>query len=41
MIEIIPTDSDKIIEFKMSGKLHDSDYKEFVPAVEAAMDKHG
>ena len=37
MIESIPTDSPKIIGFKMSGKLHDEDYKTFVPEIEARM----
>jgi len=41
MIEILSTDSDKVVAFKMSGKLHDADYKEFVPAVEAAIESHG
>lgn len=41
MIEILSTDSDKVVAFKMSGKLHDADYKEFVPALEAAIEAHG
>ena len=41
MIEILKTESDKIIAFKMSGKLHDEDYKHFVPSVEAAIETHG
>ena len=41
MIEILKTESDKIIAFKMSGKLHDEDYKKFVPSVEAAIETHG
>ena len=41
MIEILKTNSDKIIAFKMSGKLHDEDYKHFVPSVEAAIETHG
>jgi hypothetical protein len=41
MIEILKTESDKIIAFKMSGKLHDEDYKKFVPLVEAAIETHG
>lgn len=36
MIEPIPSPSDKILAFKLSGKLHDEDYKTFVPAVDAA-----
>jgi len=34
MIEKIQTDFPKILAFKLSGKLHDEDYKVFVPAVE-------
>lgn len=37
MIELLQTDSPKTIGFKLSGKLHDEDYKTFVPAVEAAV----
>ena len=37
MIESIPTNSPKIVGFKMSGKLHDEDYKTFVPEMEAKM----
>jgi hypothetical protein len=41
MIEPIPTASDKVLGFKMSGKLHDEDYKTFVPMVDAAIEKQG
>ena len=41
MIEILSSKSEKIVAFKMSGKLHDADYKEFVPAVEAAIESQG
>ena len=41
MIEQLPESSGKVLGFKMSGKLHDADYKTFVPAVEAAMAKEG
>lgn len=41
MIERIPSDSDAILGFKMSGKLHDEDYKSFVPIVEQAIEQHG
>ena len=34
MIEILQTGSPKIVGFKLTGKLHDDDYKSFVPAVE-------
>ena len=41
MIEQLPSSSDKVLAFKMSGKLHDEDYKRFVPVVEAAVAKAG
>jgi hypothetical protein len=41
MIEQISQGSDKILGFKMSGKLHDEDYKKFVPLVDAAIAKEG
>lgn len=41
MIEQLPSESGKILGFKMSGKLHDEDYKKFVPTVEQAIDQHG
>ncbi|MBL8799645.1 MAG: STAS/SEC14 domain-containing protein [Planctomycetia bacterium] len=41
MIEQIPLDSDQAVGFKLSGKLHDEDYKTFVPLVDAAIAKHG
>jgi hypothetical protein len=41
MIEVLPTDNDKVLAFKMSGKLHDVDYARFVPAIDAAVAKHG
>lgn len=41
MIEQIASDDDKLLGFKMSGKLHDEDYKTFVPIVEQSVDKHG
>ena len=36
MIEQLPSPSDKVLGFRLSGKLHDEDYKTFVPAVDAA-----
>ena len=36
MIERLPSPSDKVLGFKMSGKLHDEDYKTFVPAIDEA-----
>lgn len=41
MIEQLNSGSEQILGFKMSGKLHDEDYKTFVPAVDAAAAKHG
>jgi hypothetical protein len=41
MIETLPTDSPKIMGFKLSGKLRDDDYKSFVPAVEAVVGTEG
>ncbi|MBX9584360.1 MAG: STAS/SEC14 domain-containing protein [Gemmataceae bacterium] len=36
MIEPLPSPSDKVLGFKLSGTLHDEDYQAFVPAVDAA-----
>lgn len=36
MVEQLPASSGKWIGFKLSGKLHDEDYKLFVPAIDAA-----
>lgn len=41
MIEQLPMSSPKVLGFKMSGKLHDEDYKTFVPLVEDAVAKEG
>jgi len=41
MIEQLTSSSPKAIGFKMSGKLHDEDYKKFVPLVDAAISKDG
>lgn len=41
MIEPLPGSTDKILAFKMSGKLHDADYKTFVPMVDDAIAKEG
>ena len=41
MIEQLPSPSPHILAFKMSGKLHDADYKTFVPIVDAAIAKEG
>ena len=34
MIEQLPESSGKYLGFRMSGKLHDADYKTFVPVVD-------
>jgi hypothetical protein len=41
MIEILPNMPSKVLGFKMSGKLHDADYKKFVPMVDDAIAKDG
>jgi hypothetical protein len=41
MIETVPTVSPKTIGFKLSGKLHDEDYKSFMPTVESFLAGEG
>jgi hypothetical protein len=41
MIEQLPAPSDKVLAFRMSGKLHDEDYKTFVPLVDTAIAQQG
>src|ERR1700757_1780432 len=41
MIEQLKSESPKVLAFKMSGKLHDEDYKKFVPLVDAAISTGG
>lgn len=41
MIERLESSDDKILAFRMSGKLHDEDYRTFEPAVEAAVEQYG
>jgi hypothetical protein len=41
MIEKLPESTAKILGFKMSGKLHDADYKVLVPLVETAIKAQG
>jgi hypothetical protein len=41
MIEQLKQSTGKVLGFKMSGKLHDEDYKLFVPIVEAAIQAQG
>src|SRR5579871_4982334 len=41
MIEQLSAPSEKVLAFRLSGKLHDEDYKTFVPLVESAVGKEG
>src|SRR5262249_41958655 len=41
MIEQLPGGGGKVLGFRLSGKLHDEDYKQFVPAIDAAVAQHG
>ena len=41
MVEIIPGLPAHSVGFKLSGKLHDEDYKQFVPLVDAEVAKDG
>ena len=41
MIAAVQTDSPKIVGFRFSGKLHDEDYKSFVPAIDAVVASEG
>jgi hypothetical protein len=41
MIEVLPSRSDHVLAFRLSGKLHDEDYKTFVPKVDAAIASEG
>jgi SpoIIAA-like len=41
MIEPLPRESTKALGFKLSGKLHDEDYKTFVPLVDKAIAAQG
>ena len=41
MIEQLSQSEGKILGFKMSGKLHDDDYKKFTPMVDDAIAKSG
>jgi hypothetical protein len=41
MIEQLPTGSDQVLGFRLSGKLHDEDYQKFVPLVDAAVARSG
>jgi hypothetical protein len=41
MIETIVTGSPKVVGLKLSGKLHDDDYKQFVPVMETLLTVEG
>jgi hypothetical protein len=41
MIEQLKSNSANVVGFKLSGKLHDEDYKQFVPVIDAAAAQHG
>jgi hypothetical protein len=41
MIEQLSAPSEDILAFKLSGKLHNEDYKKFVPAVDEALAEDG
>lgn len=41
MIDQLPESFGKVLAFRMSGKLHDEDYKKFVPLVDAAIAEQG
>lgn len=41
MIEKLQPEKGNVIAFKLSGKLHDEDYKGFVPEIEALIERHG
>ncbi len=41
MVEQLPSDSPQVIGFKLSGKLHDADYQQFVPWIDEAIAKSG
>ena len=41
MLEQLPSHSPNVLGFKLSGKLHDEDYKHFEPAIDRAVAEHG
>lgn len=41
MIETLQTDSPKIVAFKLHGRLHDDDYRAFMPTIDAAVTTQG
>ena len=40
MITALPRSSGRTLGFRMSGKLHDEDYRHFQPTVEKALESH-
>ncbi|WP_459557455.1 SpoIIAA family protein [Lacunimicrobium album] len=41
MIERLTSSDDRVLAFKLSGKLHDEDYKTFVPLIDESIAAHG
>lgn len=41
MIEQLPAPADKVLAFRITGQLHDADYKTFGPVIEAAVKEQG
>lgn len=41
MISQLPRSAGKALGFRFSGKLHDEDYQQFVPLVDASVEQHG
>jgi SpoIIAA-like len=41
MVTPLPQSTERVLGFKLSGTLHDDDYKNFVPVVDAAIAAHG
>jgi hypothetical protein len=41
MVEQLPQRSEKVLGFKLSGRLHDEDYRKFVPLIDELAAKEG
>ncbi len=41
MITLLPESAGHLLGFELTGKLHDEDYRQFVPQLEAAIRAHG
>jgi hypothetical protein len=41
MLEILPESEGEFVAVRVSGKLHDADYKAFVPKAEAVIEREG